>query len=339
MRFIKPTTSVNVEKSFEVSTGHGSVIQKGNVTKDNIYALQLWNNQEEIRVYRGSINDPKNLNILKFKGNGAAGHHTQTWEYSGKKNNWFIGTKPVGSWCSQIARVDIVSDGVNHNSNLDFARIAWLSHAGKMDYPGDDMVRSEAAVSPNYEKLLIATIDKAGTGYFSIYKLSLINKALDNVKNLSPEKRYIKINDLEYALDSSFKVTEFYNKNADKYDNFVLNSVQGYDLDNYGNIYVTSQKSPDIDKRTGKFEAHHKQILKIPAYARNDSSRWSTLDLSAAGVIDIKGKGLHSEVESIQIIDENYGYLTVAYHESRGTKPKCYSYTSKNMIYKIKWSD
>ena len=29
----------------------------------------------------------------------------------------------------------------------------------------------------------------------------------------------------------------------------ILNSVQGYDLDNQGNIYISSQKSPDLEKK------------------------------------------------------------------------------------------
>ncbi|CDI41293.1 Putative uncharacterized protein [Lactobacillus helveticus CIRM-BIA 953] len=28
-----------------------------------------------------------------------------------------------------------------------------------------------------------------------------------------------------------------------------MNSVQGYDLDNQGNIYISSQKSPDLEKK------------------------------------------------------------------------------------------
>nr|WP_172993550.1 helveticin J family class III bacteriocin [Lactobacillus helveticus] len=28
-----------------------------------------------------------------------------------------------------------------------------------------------------------------------------------------------------------------------------MNSVQGYDLDNQGDIYISSQKSPDLEKK------------------------------------------------------------------------------------------
>ncbi|NRO74225.1 hypothetical protein IMAU20067_01067 [Lactobacillus helveticus] len=47
--------------------------------------------------------------------------------------------------------------------------------------------------------------------------------------------------------------------------------------------------------------------------------------------LDISGE--HTEVESIQIIDENHGYLTVAYHANVGGKNK----TVSNKIYEISW--
>ena len=52
-----------------------------------------------------------------------------------------------------------------------------------------------------------------------------------------------------------------------------------------------------------------------------------------AGLINISGKGMHSEVESIQIIGENHGYLTVAYHKLVNNK----NLTILNRIYEIEW--
>nr|WP_271886078.1 helveticin J family class III bacteriocin [Lactobacillus amylovorus] len=42
---------------------------------------------------------------------------------------------------------------------------------------------------------------------------------------------------------------------------------------------------------------------------------------------------MHSEVESIQIIGENHGYLTVAYHKLVNNK----NLTILNRIYEIEW--
>lgn len=124
-----------------------------------------------------------------------------------------------------------------------------------------------------------------------------------------------------YQCETSFTVYGLYGS--------VLNSVQGYDLDNSGNIYITSQKSPSLSN--GSWSYYHKEIVKIPFYARNDQSQWENVNLSAFGGLDISGE--HSEVESIQIIDENHGYLTVAYHANVNSKNK----TVSNKVYELAW--
>ena len=69
-------------------------------------------------------------------------------------------------------------------------------------------------------------------------------------------------------------------------------------------------------------------IKKIPYYAHEETSQWEEVGLSA---VNISGKGMHSEVESIQIIGENHGYLTVAYHKLVYNK----NLTILNRIYEI----
>ncbi len=66
MKQLNETTNVNIEESFDVSTGHHSVIQKGNVTTNNVYALQLWNNQSDIKVFKGTRSYSTNCNKLVF---------------------------------------------------------------------------------------------------------------------------------------------------------------------------------------------------------------------------------------------------------------------------------
>lgn len=68
MRKLNETTNIGIEESFDVSTGHDSVIQKGNVTKSNVYALQLWNNQNDIKVFKGHRSYSTNCNKLVFWG-------------------------------------------------------------------------------------------------------------------------------------------------------------------------------------------------------------------------------------------------------------------------------
>ena len=82
MKPLIETTNVTINNIFNVTTGHSSVIQKGNVTKSNIYGLQLWDNGKNIRVYRGPKSSSSTLNKLIFNGTSLAGGHTQTWEFS-----------------------------------------------------------------------------------------------------------------------------------------------------------------------------------------------------------------------------------------------------------------
>ena len=344
MRDLREIKNVSVLEKFNVDTGHHSVIQKGNVTKGNIYALQLWDNQRTIHVLRGSRAQDANCTKSIFVGTDLAGGHTQTWEYAGRGNDWFVGTKPKNFpnnlWDIQIARVTIGGKEITSNTNLKFPRLAHLNYAGK--FKGIDMTRVEAAVSPGYHELLIASVDANGTGYFTIYDLKMIHDKLDEIANNSPQKRYVNVDSLPYK--DSFKVYSFLGDGNSP--TVITNSVQGYDIDDYGNIYVTSQLKPDIDSSNGNYiGVHHKQIVKIPKSSYHnldectDFSQWSTVNLSKCYKKPFDIPGYHSEVESIQITSENTGYLTVAYHAKKwdSRNRKYISYTYKNVIYSITW--
>lgn len=305
MKHLNETTNVNILSQFDLGTGYQAVVQKGNVGKKYVYALQLRKGVTTIlRGYRGNkINSP----ILKLS--DQAGGHTQTWEFAGnhkdingndRAGQWLVGVKPTkiqGSdiiWARQMARVDINTQAGPH---------------------------AEAAVSPNYKKFLIATIENNRIGHFTIYDLDKINQALDK----SGKYKDVSLDGFEY--EDSFTINNLYGNAEDA----VVNSIQGYDLDNDGNIYISSQKAPDFD---GSYHAYHKQIVKIPWNGRSETKedQWESVNLSAFGGLDISKK--HSEVESIQILSENHCYLTVAYHSKLDGKNK----TTLNRIYELSWS-
>lgn len=84
---------------------HHVVVQASAIDGNNIFALQLLHNQNDIVVYQ-TINDSETVTfdedhpILYLKGPnsaGSAGGHTQTWVPSGESNKWFVGTKPKGA--------------------------------------------------------------------------------------------------------------------------------------------------------------------------------------------------------------------------------------------------
>lgn len=204
---------------FDVSTGHKSVIQKGNVGETYDYGLQLWRDQLDTYVFRGTRGNLTNL-VLKLVGQAAG--HTQTWEFSGESGKWFVGVKPTKEhWAKQIARVDIRSlkASKTYDSNTAFPRIAYLDQAGEpKDYcqSPENFKRAEAALSPDYTKMLIATMENDGTGHFVIYNAKMINQALDDTSI-----DYVDLRDKQkYPCEYSFTISNF--------DDLMNNSVQGY---------------------------------------------------------------------------------------------------------------
>lgn len=325
---------IGIGKEYTLNTNHRSVVQKGNIGTSYLYALQLRNSAKDTYVLRGTPTDlTKAILILK----SAAAGHTQTWEFSGQKNKWFIGTKQKKTWASQIALVDIKKNmGKAVSSNTEFPRLAYLNRAGKgvdyngNTYTGDMFKRAEAAVSPgpNYDTFLLATVDIYGTGYFTLYNMAEINSAFSK---LTDPNGYIDIGKINYK--ESFIIPKFVSlyKGNTKISAGIIDSIQGYDLDDAGNIYVTSQKSPLLGS-DGKWITHHKEIVKIPANHRTDTSNWGHVNLSAWRGIDISGK--HSEVESLQVLEEDHAYVTVAYHANVNGSNK----TVLNKAYELSWS-
>ena len=110
----------------------------------------------------------------------------------------------------------------------------------------------------------------------------------------------------------AFKIPGFVDK---------VKSIQGYDIDNNLNIYVSSQYAPKAGQ--GKQE---RKIVKIP-WGNNDDSNWTKVNLDNTTSLDING--CETEFEGIQVTGENNLYLTVAYHKA-GT-------TVDNRIYKVRW--
>lgn len=248
--------------------------------------------------------------VVVMHGQGAytAGGHTQTWEYANQSGDWFVGTKKMdnaNAWTKQIARVHIPAGNIYYNT--DVPRLSYLNYAGGMYYSGDEMKRVEAAVSSNYQYFMIAGGDKSGNGYFSLYYLSDINAAL-NAAGTSP---------VDIRNINCIKSFEIPNIESDS----VVGSLQGFDIDDSGNyIYISSQRSGGATSR---------KIVKIP-WDDTNTNDWDYINLEYAS-IDIANH--YTELEGIQLINDNDLYLTVAYHNV--TKPN--DETDINRIYRVNW--
>lgn len=303
----------------ELTNAYNVVVQKGNVTASNIYALQLRSEQHDTYITRGSrstgvLNKSPELILYGSSGN-TAGAHTQTWEYANRSKSWLVGTKPnADNWAKQIARVQFPSYGtVIHYSNTEMPRLSYLNRAGQefgIDYAGANMKRVEAAVSPSYQDLLIASVDYNGTGYFSIYNLEEVNNALDRVEGTGQD---VPITNL--SCRAAFRIDNF---------NSTVDSIQGYDIDDDRNIFVSSQHSPKNITDTER----KRKIYKIP-WGVADDDQWEVAELND-DYLDVSGH--ISEFESVQVIDSNTLYLTVSYHDiNNGLK------SNRHRIYEIDW--
>lgn len=294
-----------------------NVVQKGNIGSSFVYALQHYGADNYVYRAHPQSQITYGKEIVKFTGN-LAGGHSQTWEYANKATTdkstyWFIGTKgKFGSgnyyWDTQIARVKIPGKA-NYDSNTELSRLSHLNLAGGFGLSGADLDRSEAAVSSDYRYFLVFVLDKENNAYFSLYYLSDINSALDQAGTTD-------VNIKGLPLIKSFMISSLASKTK-------IGSVQGVDLDDKFNIYISSEHSPA--KFSSKSEPRH--IYKIPW----GSSSWEDIDLSNNYSIDFGGHP--TELEGIQVIGENHLYLTVAYHDKVGEDWK----TVANRIYEVQW--
>ncbi|MBN6048995.1 helveticin J family class III bacteriocin [Lactobacillus helveticus] len=149
-----------------------------------------------------------------------------------------MGVKPnKNHWAKQIARVDSKDFRTKpYISNTSFPRLAYLDRAGKLKdqcSSPSDLKRAEVALSPDYSQSLLATVEYDGTGHFIIYDADVINNELDKV---AAGKGYVDLRNVSF--EDSFTISGLtLNKGG------ILNSVQGYDLDNQDNIRVVLVKS------------------------------------------------------------------------------------------------
>lgn len=252
---------------------------------------------------------------MNGQGSYTAGGHTQTWEYANRTNEWFVGTKPKNGWTTQIARVHISSSTSSYTSNTQLPRLSYLNRAGYqqgINYAGADLKRVEAAVSPDYQYFMIATIDNSGRGYFSVYYLSDVNNALDNA-GISD------VNIQNLTCVKAFTIPDFVND---------IGSIQGYDIDNgANNIYVSSQFSP-VSSDTHQA----RKIVKIP-WGDINTGDWDFVNLDSNSTIDNFSGNYQTEFESVQVIDNNNVWLTVAYHDMNQSD----HLTVMNRIYRVSW--
>ncbi|WP_154881601.1 helveticin J family class III bacteriocin [Lactobacillus intestinalis] len=281
-------------------------------------------------VLRGLRNDASSTVYLdrstKVDLTDSAGGHTQTWEYAGSTregndNGWFIGTKGQLNdgyeWDIQLARIKFPTIA---SSNLQLVRLSHLNDSGK-GFKGKYLYRTEGAVTPDYSKLMTVAVEKTDNGkqnaYFGLYNLNQVNSYLNGKQTSGWEQGHVVLGSL--VCTDAFTIYGITNN---------IPSLQGFDIDNDYNIYISSELSPTTSGPRGS-----RQIIKIP-WGESEPNNWyRALYDGYNSVLDISNH--YTEFENIQVIDNNSLYLTVAYH-NRSTASLT---TDVNKIFKIQGFD
>lgn len=316
---------VDINLICKLNPPYARVVQKANIGHSYTYALQMYKDNTYVSRTRNATYDGQTLNfgspglkltgrtstqIAKGQNKNAAGGHTQTWEYAGPtgQSEWFIGAKANDDkWTTQIARVPYPSE---YTKNTEMVRISNLVEISNQDdWHGQHIYRVEAAVSPDYQYLMLATVWTNQSGHFALYNLPEVNQLLNNsgTKNIT-------VGELNsYKIGSTIDISNFVGK---------IGSIQGYDIDNQRNIYISSQYAP----------GHvNSQVRKIVKFNWTNYDSWQTIDLTNDSRLNVNFNGYPTEFEGIQVRGVNDLYLTVAYHSVDGNS------TIGNQVFRVHW--
>ena len=319
--------SITPHLVYRLNGMHHVVAQVGVVNGDHVFALQLLHSAHDVLVYRKHEGLTKNIDYtdphLVMMGFG----HTQTWVAANDKDEYFVGAKPnSGNWTTQIARVKyprLLPE--RYTSNTQLPRLSHLNHVTDVPYDGHDHLhRVEASVSPNGKYFMIASIWDDGSGHFGLFDLNEVNQKLnENGTKNTP------ITDLHCL--SAFHIDNFDNPSVAPDEEMLqmIDSVQGYAIDDDKNIYISNQLSPKIDHATGEVTTWSRKIVKFP-WGETNPENWQVAMIDG---IDLPDR--YSEVESIHVQAPDDIYLTVAYHQKYVKDGEFKLRTLENQIFHI----
>ena len=109
----------------------------------------------------------------------------------------------------------------------------------------------------------------------------------------------------------------------------MIDSVQGYAIDDDKNIYISNQLSPKIDHANGEVTTWSRKIVKFP-WGETNPENWQVAMIDG---IDLPDR--YSEVESIHVQAPDDIYLTVAYHQKYVKDGEFKLRTLENQIFHI----
>lgn len=319
--------TIKPELVYQLNGMHHVVAQVGAIYDKHIFALQLLHSAHDILVYRKHEGITKDVAYTEPHLTMTGFGHTQTWIPANENDEYFVGVKPNSSnWTTQIAKVRYPKLlAHNYTSNTQLPRLSHLNHATDLAYDGHNHLhRVEAAVSPNGQYFMIAAIWNDNSGHFALYDLDEVNQKLDeNGTKDTP------ITDLPCL--SAFHIENFDTPSLapDQEQANIIDSVQGYAIDNDKNIYISNQLSPKINHTTGEVTTWSRKIIKFP-WGETNNANWQ---VSMIDGIDLPDR--YGELESIQVNAPDDIYLTVAYHQKYLKNGEFALRTLENQIFHI----
>lgn len=216
-----------------------------------------------------------------------------------------IFTKNDNCWCKDI----IVINQDNHDK---YKIITGIFDVVKSLGGNGEPYRTEMTISPNHQHILFAPIDKEYTQWFLLYDYSDIINALNKI-------------DYGQALDLTKikRIDKFNIKNFAKSKTAILKSVQGYAIDNYDTIYISSERAPEFKNekliqgnspsiilkmhwnRKATMKKYYLELLSL------DHNLYEQLRISASNTLVL------GELEDLQILNDHSVLLSVTWHVLR----------------------
>lgn len=120
--------------------------------------------------------------------------------------------------------------------------------------------RTELAITPDQKQVVICPIDANGTQWFLLYSYQDIKDALDKISNGQA------LDLTKVDLKDSFSIAKFSSKHDQDFNKDlsvthpVLDSIQGYTVDNDLNVYISSQKAPNVKDLLGEVKKDEPRI-------------------------------------------------------------------------------
>ncbi|WEV39606.1 helveticin J family class III bacteriocin [Lactobacillus sp. ESL0681] len=231
----------------------------------------------------------------------------QTSTYPSKNNpNKFV----KKYWDLQLARLNFNNPGTI-NTNTSVVRLAHIDKAVGMT-GGLKRVGGAISKGNNYSELLVGAVDKQNNGYFARYDMDLINQQMDE-----RSKTYL---ETIPQISSNLQPIPGLGSTA-----LPQASIQGFELDNYGNIYVSSgtetpyYATPESSPSVTRFRPNNSCRSLVL-----NNSKWSEW-CTGTHAIETEGIQLTSDLQTM--------FIGISYHKN-WTDPDLDA-TKENRIYEF----